>query len=81
MNDPHEQNDTGIGVRDDKAVISNDRLETFWKASYGQSFYIVENLGDIVDEIKEMEPGDFLTVEKVRMSRADFNALPEFTGF
>lgn len=47
--------------------------------------YITDDVGMVMEEAKlhmeEDEPGDRLILEVMDISRADYDALPEFTGW
>lgn len=64
------------------AAPSGSETIEVWKCTYaGLGHYITDNLGDIMDEICDSQAGDKYQVEKVTMTRAAFDALPEFNGF
>jgi hypothetical protein len=74
-----------LSAIDERARKKLDNIKKYYKISTldRDSFYleIEQNLGSVVDMIKECEVGDGYCVEVVEMEEEKFLNLPEFTGF
>ena len=47
----------------------------------GGASYIEENIGNILDELRDSSVGSEYKVTVEEMTREDYDALPEFEGF
>ena len=56
------------------------RIETFVKVGHGGAWFIAE-MNDSREFLTTCDDGDIYTFTEVRMTRRQFEKLPEFAGF
>lgn len=54
---------------------------TVWKIEHGGASYLEENVGNLVDTLADMDIDGYYIITKKKLSRAEYDRLPEFTGF
>lgn len=56
-----------------------------YRMTYNGSYFISDNMIDLAAQLEygfeEMEPGERITITRVKMSRKKYESLPEFEGF
>jgi hypothetical protein len=60
---------------------SEDLIKVFKVTLDGFGSYIVDDLGVVIDDIENSEVGDKFIIKVIKITREQFDKLPEFEGW